>query len=288
MIVNKIDINGVMLYPDNREQFWFGGIEGLATPTYRTSSMVYAGRHGGVTPKQRYGQRLVTIPGGIDAYSDTDHLDARGALLEAIPIDVSVPVKFHLGDGRVLLMYAKFEMPTLPISDNLFTDFQLIAIADDYRLFDASSGNVNSITVEKLVTGGLRWQSGGDGSGLRWLSASGLRWLAGAGPMNAVNGGTAPSDSIITIPGANINPILINTTTNEQIKVNVSTGPTDVIEIDTLLKSTKLNGGNINALVEPGSTYFKLEPGDNLLQFTNGNSSGGYAEVEWYNAVLGV
>lgn len=286
-MVHSIDINGVTMKASGTD-FWLGRIDGLATPTYRTTTVIYAGRHGGNVPKQLYGQRIVTIEGGIDERSCNDHLAARQELLAALPIGVNVPVTFHMSDGRALLMYAKFEQPSLPIDARLSTDFQLVAIADDYRLFDASTGNVNTISVSKLVSGGLRWFTGGDGSGLRWFTGSGLRWHEGAGAENAVNTGSTASNPIITIYGVNQNPIVRNMTTGELIKVNITTSSTDVIVIDTNLKSTSLNGGNINSLVDSTSTYFDLEPGDNLIEFTNDNASGGYAVIDWYNAYMGV
>lgn len=288
-MIKTITINNqVTLRANGFGDFWLGMVDGLATPAYRTTSIIYSGRDGGMVPNQKYGQRLVTIEGGIDTNNPQDQVTARAALLDAISFNENVPISIVTDDGRTLMFYAKFQQPQMPISAKNSTDLQLIAIADDWRLYDSTSGSINSAVVLKEAGGGVRWRTGGDGSGWRWLVGSGIRWTSGAGTVNVVNSGTVASNPIITITGANQNPIISNFTTGEQIKVNVTTSEGDIIVIDTLLKSTLLNGGNINALVEPGSTYFALQPGDNLIMLTNDNASGGQATIEWYDAVTGV
>lgn len=288
-MISSITINDLVTLNTSRPgPFSLNKIDGLATPDYRTTTMLYAGRNGGLVPDQKYGQRMVTMEGGINEDSCDDHIQARQDLLTAISFNQNVPVVVRTYNGDEYLFYAKFEKPELPIEAKTFTDFQLIAIADDWRLFKTMGGEVNQETVYKLVSGGARWLTGSDGAGWRWLTGSGLRWNAGAGAVNIVNSGSTPSSPIITITGANQNPIVRNTTTGEQIQVLVTTGASDVIEIDTTLRSTKLNGGNINALVAPGSTYFDLQPGDNLITLTNNNVSGGQALIEWYDAVTGL
>jgi phage-related protein len=287
-MIKSITINNLITLQPNRVGiFSLKNVDGIATPKYRTTSLIYAGKNGGEVPDQKYGQRLVTFEGGINEDNCSDHLQARQDLLSAISFNVNVPILITTSNDDVYLMYAKFEEPTLPIEAKTFTDFQLTAIADDWRLLKTTSGEINEVTVYKLVDGGARWRTGADGAGWRWLTGSGLRWNAGAGAVNAINDGTTISNPIITITGANQNPIIRNNTTGEQIQINITTGVSDVIEIDTLFKSTKLNGGNINALVESDSTYFGLQPGDNLITLLNDNADGGQATIEWYDAVIG-
>lgn len=287
-MIKSVQINDLVTFTANGVgTFSLNKVSGLATPVYRTTSITFAGRNGGMVPDQKYGQRLVTIEGSIESTSPSDLLTARALLLQALSFNVNVPVLVTTDDDKTYLFYAKFQQPQLDIDAKNSTDLQLIAIANDWRLYE-SSGTGNSVTVLKLVNGGARWLGGGDGAGWRWLAGSGLRWTAGAGSVNAHNSGNTASSPTITITGANQNPVIRNNTTGEQIKVNITTGASDVITIDGELHATMLNGGNINALVDPGSTYFDLNPGDNLLTLTNDNSSGGQALVEWFDAVTGV
>ena len=57
--------------------------------------------------------------------------------------------------------------------------------------------------------------------------------------------------------------------------------------VDTRLQATTLNGGSINALVDPSSKYFTLKPGDNMLEFFT-DAGTGYAEVTWLGAYGGI
>lgn len=285
-MIKNIRIGGITIKNDASSVYSFRRITGLATPTYRTTSVIYSGRSGGQNPKQLYGQRVVAIEGGIDANLCEDHIDARQDFLDALSFDEPTTITFDLDDGRSVFMTAKFEQPDLPIDAGLFTDFQIIALSEDHRLFDATTGNINTVTVARRVNGGLRWLSG---SGLRWYTGSGLRWASGAGLINAQNTGTTSASPVITIYGANQNPTITNTATGELIKINVTTSATDVIVINSgEFWSVKLNGGNINALADSTSSFFDLQPGDNLLEFTTDNAGTGYAVVEWYNAYLGV
>lgn len=290
-MISSVNIGTTLtLLPDARGVYSLKSIDGLATPTYRTTSFVYGGRNGGQVPDQKYGQRMVTFEGGIDEDSCDEHIQARQDFLNAIDFNVNVPVTVNLTNGKSYMLYAKFEQPTLPIEAKKFTDFQLIAIAEDWRLYDVTGGDENSVTILKLVDGGARWLTGSDGAGWRWLVGSGLRWGAGNGATNVVNSGLNYAYPKITITGANQNPTLTNNTTNQQVRINVSTSPGDVIEISTdpAMKYAKLNGGNINGLVQGGAIDFSLAPGDNLVTFNNDNTSGGEATLQWYDSITGI
>ncbi len=266
----------VTLTNDGRGIFSYSKIDGIATPLYRNTSIVYAGRNGGRTPKQFYGQRVITIEGSVDEDNCTDHLQARKDLLAALSFDEDVPVKFYMIDGSVLQLMCKFEQPTLPITAKIFSDFQLIALANDYRFSDISSGAINSMQVDIAEAGGWNIYSGG------WnIYSDGWKIYPSSTGINAQNAGNTATYPIIYIYDDAQNPIITNTTTGELIKVNITTSVGDVIKIDTSLRTATLNGGNINALVDATSTYFQLQPGDNLITYQT--NTDGYAVVEWYN-----
>ena len=190
-----------------------------------------------------------------------------------------------MSDGRILRNYCKFDTPNLPIEAQTYTDFQLIMLCR-YNDFDDVSGGAgtNTAEVRKATSGGWREYQG---KGWREYTNKGFREYAGMGPINASNNGTTNAYPVIYIRGSVQNPIIRNTTTGEQFKINITTSETDVIKIDTRLQSTTLNGGSINALVETGSKYFTLKPGDNMLEFFT-DSGTGYAEVTWLGAYGGI
>lgn len=284
-MINKVIVNGITFSGDGSTPFWFKKITGLEAAQYRNTIIVYSDRSGATVPKQLKGQRIITLEGGLDERSCNDHLQARQDLLTALGFNEWKPVDVYLSDGRILRNYCKFDTPNLPIEGRRYTDFQLIMLCR-YNDFDDVSGGAGTNTeeVRKAVSGGWREY---ENSGWREYTDKGFREYAGKGPINAVNTGTTNAYPVIYIRGSVQNPIIRNTTTGEQFKVNITTSDTDVIKIDTRLQATTLNGGSINALVDPSSKYFTLKPGDNMLEFFS-DAGTGYAEVTWFGAYGGI
>lgn len=284
-MISKVVVNGVTFSNDGSTPFWFNKITGLESAQYRNTIVLYSDRNGATVPQQLKGQRIVTLEGGLDEDSCNDHLLQRKDLLTALGFDEWKAVDFYLSDGRILRNYCKFDTPNLPIEAQTYTDFQLIMLCR-YNDFDDVSGGAgtNTAEVRKATSGGWREYQG---KGWREYTNKGFREYAGMGPINASNNGTTNAYPVIYIRGSVQNPIIRNTTTGEQFKINITTSETDVIKIDTRLQSTTLNGGSINALVETGSKYFTLKPGDNMLEFFT-DSGTGYAEVTWLGAYGGI
>ena len=259
--------------------FWYNFIDGIATPTYRNVNVTSIGRNGGYTPIQLYGQRVVSINGGMRECPD--FMQARQQLIEALSFNEDVPLKILRKDGRVFQLMGKFDYPQMPIEEFFMNEFQLIFLSTDTFFSDVTSGEENKITVSPNVSGG--WKIYPEG----WkIYPEGWKIYPGGDGQNAHNSGTTDANVIIEIHGPAQNPTVINNTTGEQIKVNITIGSNDVILIDTALKSTTLNGGNINALVEAGSTYFTLQKGDNAISYRSDTS--GYADVKWYTQYTGI
>ena len=283
-MISKVVVNGVTFSNDGSTPFWFNKITGLESAQYRNTVVLYSDRNGATVPQQLKGQRVITLEGGLDEDSCNDHLLQRQNLLTALGFDEWKAVDFYLSDGRILRNYCKFDTPNLPIGAMTYTDFQLIMMCR-YNDFDDVSGgtSANRIEVRKAISGGWREYTG---KGWREYTNKGYREFAGSGMVNAVNTGTANAYGTFYIYGSVQNPIITNTSTGQLFKVNITTSSTDVIKVDTKLQATLLNGGNINALVDPTSTYFTLKPGDNVLTFTTAAGTG-YAVVEWYGSVSG-
>lgn len=291
-MINKIVINNTLTINKDFDGFAhiFKSIEGLEEPERRSSITVFAGMHGGYIDKQLYGPRMIIIEGTLRCNPD-GLLANRLALINAAPINTSVSVQFYVDDGRILTVQAKMkDTPNIKYDNDKFSDFQMIFIADDWRLADTATGEASKITLQPLSYGGLRWFTNSDGKGLRWFTGSGLRWYAGNGAVQAVNSGTVESDVKIVIRGVVQNPTIRNTTTGEYIKINIGpTSASDIIEIDSLYKTIKLNGGLINSLKDPLSDFFTLQPGSNMLEFTITNdNANATAEIYWYSTYVGI
>lgn len=283
-MISKVVVNGVTFSNDGSSPFWFNKITGLESAQYRNTVVLYSDRNGATVPQQLKGQRVVTMEGGLDEDSCNDHLLQRKNLLTALGFNEWKAVDFYLSDGRILRNYCKFDTPNLPIGATTYTDFQLIMMCR-YNDFDDVSGgtSANTIELQKTILGGYREITN---YGWREYTNKGFREYHGSGMMNAVNTGTSNAYGTFYIYGPVQNPIITNTSTGQLFKVNITTNTGDVIKVDTKLQATLLNGGNINALVDPMSVYFTLQPGDNVLSFAT-DSGTGYAVVEWYGSVSG-
>lgn len=283
-MIQKIVINKqITLDSSGSSDYSFYEVDGLTTPSYRNTNVVYAGRNGGQTSKQLYGQRVVSIKGGIDEFTCNDHLAARRALVNALSFDADVPIDFVMSNGQVFTINGKFDQPQMEVTGRVFSDFQLIIMSSDWRIYDTSGGASNSVTLQKVSEDG--WQIASDG----WfVDATGWWIYSGQSPTSVVNSGTTAVPPIFTINGASQNPTITNVGTGQSLKVNVTTSPGDVLVIDANTKSVVLNGGNINGLLDPGSSWFYIQPGSNMLSFNQVLTNSTAVTISWYNAYVSV
>lgn len=94
---------------------------------------------------------------------------------------------------------------------------------------------------------------------------------------NIYNDGDVETPLEIIFKGPAVNPSIINLTTNEFIKVNRTLGSDDTLYITTDFNNKKVeiesNGVRTNAFnyIDLDSTFFSLDIGDNMLEYTNDN-----------------
>lgn len=106
---------------------------------------------------------------------------------------------------------------------------------------------------------------------------------------NAYNKGNVPAyPNAVTIYGPCSTPTITNTRTGEYITVNVTLNSSSDVLLITYGKnnlSVTLNGVNNLKNVVSGSTYFKIQPGSNVIQLSGASvSTGAYATVNFYDS----
>lgn len=106
---------------------------------------------------------------------------------------------------------------------------------------------------------------------------------------NAFNAGNIPAyPNAITINGPVNTPSITNTATGEYISVAVNLNSTsDILQINYGKNnlSVTLNGVNNLKNVVTGSTYFKLKPGNNVIQLSGASvGTGAAAVVNYYDS----
>ena len=110
------------------------------------------------------------------------------------------------------------------------------------------------------------------------------------------NEGELPTPILATFQGPVTNPVLQNLTTGEQIKITLNIPSGYRLEINTafgeksvILYNPSNVGTNAFYTVDPSSTFFMLQPGENILSYASTTSAGNdVLTVEYYNRYLGV
>ena len=94
------------------------------------------------------------------------------------------------------------------------------------------------------------------------------------------NVGDVPTPVQIEFKGPAQNPTIFNRTTGEFIAVNRELGPDDILFIDTAFGQKRVeiqraNGESENAFnyIDLASSFFQLELGDNLIEYSSNNDS---------------
>jgi len=110
---------------------------------------------------------------------------------------------------------------------------------------------------------------------------------AGNAQITARNDGNTPAAWTITLRDNWANPTVTNDSTGQIIDLTMALAATDVCVIDSRSKTITKNGSNAySALGFPGSEWFDLIPGDNILTPTGRGTTGtsGTWSVEWRDA----
>lgn len=111
-----------------------------------------------------------------------------------------------------------------------------------------------------------------------------------------VNAGDVETPVLIRYYGPAVNPVVENETTGEYIRVNYSLSDTDVLEINTAFGRKRVevvaeDGSRTNVFhwIDLNSTFFNLQPGDNVLSYSSDiqNIDKAKVTVTWQNRYSG-
>lgn len=111
---------------------------------------------------------------------------------------------------------------------------------------------------------------------------------------NIFNSGHVETPIEVIFKGPAVNPSIINHTTGELIKVNRTLTSDDTLIITTAFGNKKVeierNGVRTNAFnyIDLDSTFFSLEVGDNLIEYTTESLEPQSVEIRYRNRYLGV
>lgn len=99
------------------------------------------------------------------------------------------------------------------------------------------------------------------------------------------NAGTADAPWSATITGPWVNPTIRDVVTGDELRLSISLGPGDVLELDSSDESVFLGSAHRLNAVLPGSVWPQIRPGESEWRI-GGASGSGVVSVRWRDAWL--
>lgn len=104
--------------------------------------------------------------------------------------------------------------------------------------------------------------------------------------MDFTNSGNVTVFPKFTMTGSCSNPVIFNTTTGQRLQMSVTLGASDVLVLDTDLRTVTLNGGYARNVLAAGSTWFGFPPGVTSLGVACVTTSGSSLSVSYRNGYV--
>jgi phage-related protein len=264
---------------DRESRFYLDTVKGFAIPEIRTSSAVLTERDGGYVASQFYGMRKVSIQGRIFGEDEAELEEKRKEIMAAVR-QRSIAIELITNAGNSYLVNGHLTDSEMDF-DRLInsSDFRFEFLCPDPVIYDNTDGTALSIQVGK--------QRGG---GYIFPYVLPVEWQSGSGEVTARNNGNTPVKPVIKFKGSMTDPTLINVTTGKLVQLSGFSAPEgSEVVIDTRTRSVLLNGGNIFDKLSDQSTFFSLQPGDNVFRLESASGADTVvAIVEWRNGFMGV
>ena len=240
------EYDGVLLGADT--DYELTKIDGLEPPDSREDVVDKSTEHGAWVYAQLLKERRVTLEGFVidnDPELFQGKLDTLVAAL--LPKSSELPLRFKMpgwsGDRRVYGVPVKRHYSSDLEYSLGYSEFAAQILCGDPRVY---------ADIESERTG------------------------AGV----AANDGTMPTAPVATVIGTANNPRVTNSTTGAYVQVNTAVGAGEQLVIDFAGKTIELDNVSVYGDLDPDSTWWDIEPGNNTIGFTGG----GTLELRWRSA----
>lgn len=279
----RFTLNGLAL-GDGSKLHIESPITGLDKPTIRMGAGDWSGRDGGYVSSQFFGSRVIVLNGFSRADTCEEADELRLAISEATPIRQSLPLFIETFSGKNYFTQTYLKDAKMDIIGAKHGKYQLTLVAPDPLLYEAGDGSDpdsgwQELDVYKLIGGGYITEYNMP-----------VQWTPGTTPTVAVNNGDVVIYPQFKIVGAVQNPRITNHSTNKFVQINITTtNPTDELIIDMNQRTVTLNGGSVLSFRTLDSTWFGLELGNNVVEYTSeGSGDVQFGTLRWRTAYQGV
>lgn len=257
----------------------------LDAPEPRQNELLRPQAHGVFLLGQDWlAERSVELSVGIaDTYGSATVRDMLDALKAAMrPRDENIAVSFRYNGDAARRFTGRPRGVVIPTSEAFGLGLvvcHLRFIANDPRMYDDVQSYAQSSGASTL---------GGLGFPFAFPFAFGT---ATSGGLIATNEGTIATLPVLTVTagsGGLTSFTVRNETTGQLVTIVLTMNEAEQLIIDMDAKTVLLNGtaSRIDSRVLPDSTWWGLEPGDNVLTFTTSGSSTATLAVTWRSAWL--
>lgn len=260
-------------------------VQGLDMATLRTTSANRSGEDGNYIDNILFGERRVTLNGGINAVGSESDLITKRRLFEQIVarqkdengVLVQKVLRFTAMDGNQYRVTGQPLQSKMPLGNIRNSDFTIDWLADNPYVESYAEATA---TVSTRTGGGLTFPADTPFD----FSAS----IGGASTVT--NDGNAPAYPVVTLNGPLTNPRISNETTGKFISLllTVNTGETVVID---MVNRTIVQGGVTNRMgtKSSDSKFWWLDPGDNVLSLvTTISGETGTAGISYRHSYVGI
>ena len=287
----QLSFNGLTLGPGTA--FEFSKIEGTDMPEVRSGDAARAREHGMFIGLDLMGGRQITVTGDLGPVAGSTFAQSRAALAAAtIPGGtVEIPLWLNLPGFGTLCTMARCRKRALPIdiayTFGLAKDIPIQWNSSDPRLYGATQAPVMNLPSFLPGSGGLGFPFGfpiafGGGTA--------------GGSLTVSNPGNIDTAPVLTFTGPCIYPALQNNSIPGdpvvQFGVTLNTGDQLVVDTDfhtaLLYPAGSTVGSPVEDTLQPGSTWWTLQPGLSYLNFTSKDSTpaAGTCTVGWAPAYI--
>lgn len=259
-------------------------IEGLIdAPPVRTADLVVFGRNGVMTTPAFLDGRTVRLTVDLWCEDAATFSERMEAFLAAFSPTANEPMVLNipgLPDGGRVQVTCVPRRRSSPIDLDYLYRIPTVVVemfAADPLIYSTTLSS-GMTTLEVATVSGLTWP-------LSWP----LSWGGStqSGTINATNNGNTATPVVIRIDGPVTDPTIENVTTGSELSLSITVETGDFLLIDSGQRSVLLNGtASRYSTLDPGSTWFDLEPGLNTIRFAGASSTAGTLSITWRSAWL--
>lgn len=258
-------------------------ISGLDSADIRTAAGDFSGRDGGYVSSQFYGKRTIVLQGFFIGKNCEEADNLRSALGKSFKLRTKMPLYIEtFANKHYLAEVFMTEYRSDIIAPN-HGRFQITFLAPDPYLYDAGDG-------ADPFTGYLQslfYKS--QGGGYIFPYELPIEWGVGNTSTPINNEGSVAVFPEIVLENVYTNPTIVNLTTGKFMKLNMTTILGDKIVIDMKNREITKNGVSVASNRTIDSTWWTLEPGQNLIALeTDSSGDKNWGLIRWRQGYEGV